>query len=168
MHIWYPCPESHQPDLQGRHACSRGSLEPGGGKHTCWLVFQLRDGGGGGGEHHIYPCILALLHFTLICSQDLVESHANLSTPLQCYCLFTAADAPVMTRCPLCHTTIPPREDGWRQHLLVTTCPNHPRKKHLKNPGNHLLPAMPLTEPSVQVPQKQSLLQSHVINKHIM
>ncbi|XP_069676060.1 centrosomal protein of 104 kDa isoform X2 [Periplaneta americana] len=35
--------------------------------------------------------------------------------------------------CPLCHCNIPPYEDGWRQHLMGLPCPNHPRKKHLKN-----------------------------------
>lgn len=31
--------------------------------------------------------------------------------------------APGMNRCALCHTDIPDGEDGWRQHLLVDTCP---------------------------------------------
>ncbi|KAJ9597964.1 hypothetical protein L9F63_011165, partial [Diploptera punctata] len=35
--------------------------------------------------------------------------------------------------CPLCHCNIPPYEEGWRQHLMGLPCPNHPRKKHLKN-----------------------------------
>ncbi|XP_021918251.1 centrosomal protein of 104 kDa isoform X2 [Zootermopsis nevadensis] len=35
--------------------------------------------------------------------------------------------------CPLCHCNIPPYEDGWRHHLIGLPCPNHPRKKHLKN-----------------------------------
>ncbi len=30
-------------------------------------------------------------------------------------------------RCPLCHEDVPPSEKGWKQHLLVDTCPNNPR-----------------------------------------
>nr|CAD7423265.1 unnamed protein product [Timema monikensis] len=40
--------------------------------------------------------------------------------------------------CPLCHSTIPPWEDGWRQHLISLPCPNHPRRKHIKSLSSQL------------------------------
>jgi hypothetical protein len=31
-------------------------------------------------------------------------------------------------RCPLCHEDVyPAGEDGWKQHILIETCPNNER-----------------------------------------
>ncbi|GLH11379.1 Blast:Centrosomal protein of 104 kDa, partial [Gryllus bimaculatus] len=65
----------------------------------------------------------------------------------------TAAEATsVANHCPLCHTNIPPWEDGWRQHLVGLPCPNHPRKKHIKHrsksPSDKDLPIQPPKTPT--------------------
>ena len=38
-----------------------------------------------------------------------------------------AANPSKASRCPLCHDDIQPGDDGWKQHLLVDTCPNNQR-----------------------------------------
>ena len=35
------------------------------------------------------------------------------------------------SRCPLCHTDIPPGEGGWRQHLITNKCRKNARTLHL-------------------------------------
>ncbi|XP_049940431.1 centrosomal protein of 104 kDa [Schistocerca serialis cubense] len=59
--------------------------------------------------------------------EDYFDDHINSTECVPVEPLSTA------NHCPLCHSNIPPWEDGWRQHLMNLPCPNHPRKKHIKN-----------------------------------
>jgi hypothetical protein len=70
---------------------------------------------------------------TLLCScTDILTVGYFILKPMTAM-ISAAGPESTTNHCPLCHCNIPPYEDGWRQHLMGLPCPNHPRKKHLKN-----------------------------------
>lgn len=81
---------------------------------------------------------LGSVHIIRIYSQqinviNMIYNPADVLTLSSSFMISAAESESTANHCPLCHCNIPPYEDGWRHHLIGLPCPNHPRKKHLKN-----------------------------------